>query len=239
MPDERTLYNSKMIGPLYIQISEILRSRILDPRWPTRTPLPGEHALAEEFGVSTGTIRKALDRLVHQGLISRKQGRGTFPTRRGTDNAASSIIWKSGAPFHLKFEVLGVDWVLACSKARREMEISKRKVTRITRRSRSDAADVHETIFSRLGTACFTPTSISNAYSFESIYEREVGATVARVTNRISRCSSAADVCSDDPRSCSILLERAYYDRSNSVLEYRMSKMLLKSGCLVLESVGN
>jgi DNA-binding GntR family transcriptional regulator len=43
--------------------------------------LPSEGELAASHGVSVGTIQKALARLVHSGLITREQGRGTFVSR--------------------------------------------------------------------------------------------------------------------------------------------------------------
>jgi DNA-binding GntR family transcriptional regulator len=43
--------------------------------------LPSEEQLAAKFGVSVGTLQKALTRLAHQGLIIRRHGRGTFVAR--------------------------------------------------------------------------------------------------------------------------------------------------------------
>jgi GntR family transcriptional regulator len=40
--------------------------------------LPSEEKLAEQHGVSVGTVQKALARLAHSGIISRQHGRGTF-----------------------------------------------------------------------------------------------------------------------------------------------------------------
>lgn len=40
--------------------------------------LPSEEQLAEDFGVSVGTVQKSLGRLAQSGLISREHGRGTF-----------------------------------------------------------------------------------------------------------------------------------------------------------------
>lgn len=40
--------------------------------------LPSEGDLAASHGVSVGTVQKALVQLVHSGLITREQGRGTF-----------------------------------------------------------------------------------------------------------------------------------------------------------------
>ena len=47
-------------------------------RWPVGERIPTEPELVEEFGVGRNTVREALQSLVHAGLLSREQGRGTF-----------------------------------------------------------------------------------------------------------------------------------------------------------------
>lgn len=44
--------------------------------------MPGEHDLSTIFGVSRITLRRALDRLESEGLVSRRRGSGTFPLPR-------------------------------------------------------------------------------------------------------------------------------------------------------------
>lgn len=46
-------------------------------------PIPGDLELMNRFGVSRGTVRTALGELLHQGLIERRRGAGTFLSRRG------------------------------------------------------------------------------------------------------------------------------------------------------------
>ncbi len=65
-------------GPLYQQVRERLVGRIADGHWQPGQPLPSEIMLAGEFGVSQGTIRKALDTLAADNLVVRHQGKGTF-----------------------------------------------------------------------------------------------------------------------------------------------------------------
>ncbi len=65
-------------GPLYFQINELLMERIRSRAWKVGTALPNETDLAREYGVSVGTMRKALQRLEAMGWISRRRGRGTF-----------------------------------------------------------------------------------------------------------------------------------------------------------------
>jgi GntR family transcriptional regulator len=47
--------------------------------------LPGEHQLAQEFGVSRGTVRGALTELQRRGLITTESGIGSFVTYDGVD----------------------------------------------------------------------------------------------------------------------------------------------------------
>jgi GntR family transcriptional regulator len=52
--------------------------RMLRGDWRPGELLPSEGRLAAEFGVSQGTMRKALDEMATQNLVVRQQGRGTF-----------------------------------------------------------------------------------------------------------------------------------------------------------------
>lgn len=65
-------------SPLYIQVRDLVLEKILSGYWQPGSPIPNEHGLSQELGVSIGTIRKALDILEDEGLLTRKQGRGTF-----------------------------------------------------------------------------------------------------------------------------------------------------------------
>lgn len=64
--------------PLYYQIANLLRSRILSGVYPAGSMLSTEHELAQAFGVSRITVRQALGMLSTAGLIERRRGRGTF-----------------------------------------------------------------------------------------------------------------------------------------------------------------
>jgi len=67
-------------GPLpkHYQLTEIFRQRILNEQYEPDAQFPTEGALCREFGVSRGTVRKALEKLVQERLLRREQGRGTF-----------------------------------------------------------------------------------------------------------------------------------------------------------------
>ncbi len=63
------------------RIVDELNRQIASGRLSEGEQLPSEEQLAAKFGVSVGTLQKALTRLAHQGLIIREHGRGTFVAR--------------------------------------------------------------------------------------------------------------------------------------------------------------
>ncbi|MHB8528945.1 MAG: GntR family transcriptional regulator [Caulobacteraceae bacterium] len=69
-------------APLYQRLQRALREAIADNRLAADEALPPERDLAEEFGVSRITVRRALETLVEEGLLTRRQGAGTFVTSR-------------------------------------------------------------------------------------------------------------------------------------------------------------
>jgi len=64
--------------PLYLQVKDMLIERIAMGTWKPGAAIPNEIELSRELGISVGTVRKALDEMENERLISRRQGRGTF-----------------------------------------------------------------------------------------------------------------------------------------------------------------
>ncbi len=65
-------------NPLYLQVRDVLFKRIVDGRYPPGELLPSESRLASDFGTSVSTIRQALSLLVADGVLVKRQGKGTF-----------------------------------------------------------------------------------------------------------------------------------------------------------------
>ena len=64
--------------PLYLQIKDVLVQRLAAREWSPGGAIPAELELAAQYGVSQGTIRKAVDALADDNLVVRRQGKGTF-----------------------------------------------------------------------------------------------------------------------------------------------------------------
>jgi GntR family transcriptional regulator len=65
-------------SPLYQQIQGLLTRSLTQAEWKPGEALPSEPELAQRFHVSQGTVRKALDAMAAEGLLVRRQGKGTF-----------------------------------------------------------------------------------------------------------------------------------------------------------------
>lgn len=63
---------------LHHQIKEDMFLHLRSGRWPPGFELPTEEALCRHYGVSRGTLRRAISDLVSEGYIERKRGRGSF-----------------------------------------------------------------------------------------------------------------------------------------------------------------
>ena len=75
-------------APLYRQVYDEIRARIVSGQYPRGAALPSEVKLSQQFGVSQITVRRALHELALDGLIVRRQGIGNIVR----DSARSVLI---------------------------------------------------------------------------------------------------------------------------------------------------
>ncbi|WP_300455933.1 GntR family transcriptional regulator [Accumulibacter sp.] len=73
-----TSLHSPTFSPLYRQIKDLILRHLESGEWGPGDPIPSESELAGRFGVSQGTVRKAVDEMAAQHLLVRQQGKGTF-----------------------------------------------------------------------------------------------------------------------------------------------------------------
>ncbi|QQZ10124.1 GntR family transcriptional regulator [Heyndrickxia vini] len=68
---------SKKKGPIYLQVKNILKERILSGEYRIGTYIPSQEQLEHEFNVSKITIRNAVEELVGEGYLEKRSGKGT------------------------------------------------------------------------------------------------------------------------------------------------------------------
>jgi GntR family transcriptional regulator len=68
----------KSFEPAYLQLANILRAQIADGVFRPGDQLPSEAQLCSRYGISPMTVRRSINLLADQGVVSPAQGRGTF-----------------------------------------------------------------------------------------------------------------------------------------------------------------
>ncbi len=75
--------------PLYLQIKALLVGSLETGEWRPGEAIPSETELARRFGVSQGTVRKAIAALAADNLVVRRQGKGTFVATHTEEKASN------------------------------------------------------------------------------------------------------------------------------------------------------
>lgn len=70
---------------LYKSVKHQILARLAAAEWKPGEVIPAEKRLSQQFGVSIGTLRKAIDELVAENILIRHQGRGTFVAMQSRD----------------------------------------------------------------------------------------------------------------------------------------------------------
>ena len=82
LPDRRDRINHRAPRLLWLQVADDLRADIASGALGRGAKLPSEAEMADQYGVSRDTIRRATSELAGEGLLVILQGRGTFVTER-------------------------------------------------------------------------------------------------------------------------------------------------------------
>ncbi|HEX3718501.1 MAG TPA: GntR family transcriptional regulator [Verrucomicrobiae bacterium] len=79
--------------PLRAQVEQLLRELVRQPNYKKGELLPDEMKLAAQLGVSRGTVRSGISKLVFEGVLERKAGVGTRAAERHYDSGIRA--WRS------------------------------------------------------------------------------------------------------------------------------------------------
>lgn len=92
MTDQKTASHNPNALPLYVQISELLIRDIAAGRLIDGERLPPEREMANDLGISVGTLRKALADLTKRGLLMRIQGSGNYIRQGGETDSVYGMF---------------------------------------------------------------------------------------------------------------------------------------------------
>lgn len=178
--------------PLYQQTRDLLVKRIIDGIWKPGTYLPSEQQLCAELGVSIGTIRKATEELVAQGLLERQHGRGTQVVAHSSAQSRFRFLrfaHPNGRPLAPVARLLRQSVRTATAEERRQLELpADAKVLSLIRiRSEADHPLVYENV--ALPAETFKELDLkTGADMVEEIYvfyQERCGVTIVRTIDQV------------------------------------------------------
>lgn len=188
-----SIKSTRFTGPLYLQVAENLRGRILECEWAPDKQMPNEVLLASELSVSVGTVRKALELLEDERLVSRIKGRGTFVSAVSDEVYVDrfSNIYAQGAKVRLQQSSIAVTQVAATPEVQARLQLEgPETVWRIDRFLTApgqalaiERVCLPERLFPEFD------VYLNRAYlSYFGIYRQHYDFAVARVVETISAC---------------------------------------------------
>lgn len=222
------------LRPLYLQVRERLVRRLIEGDWQPGDLIPSEMQLAAEYQVSQGTVRKAIDTMVRENLLRRRQGRGTFVATSDDDRFVFQFfrLQPDGGG-----QVLPTSRVLSVARVAPPDEVSAvfglsrgGEVVRIRRVRHLDGVPalverifIDATRFEGFPTARETPNNLYDLYS------RRWGITIGRTEERLKAVTAEADEarrlgCA--PGTPLLQIDRIAHDLEDAPTELRLSRCL-------------
>ena len=178
-------------APLYEQVKKAILNRIIAGEWGPGSFLPSEIALAKEYGVSQGTLRKALNALTREKRLVRYQGKGTAVAVLDEDSSLFPFFLlsdRNGKRVYPLSQIYGVRLATPSDAERAALELAPdAKVIHIDRvRMLNDFPVINERV--ALPTARFPHFNFEFDKVPNTLYEHyqiHFGITVAHATEQI------------------------------------------------------
>ena len=218
--------------PLYSQIVNIVKRNLSAGTLSAGELLPSEAAFCAAFNVSRSTVRQAIGILESEGLVVRKQGRGTFAAapkvRRRTENVYSFTSEISAMGLTPSSTLIEFDVIAPTPDIVKVLELKspEERVYRFTRiRNVNDEPLILETSFYP---CALYPNLTREQLRTRSIYSLlyDVGVVPANAVDSyeavvIGRAEGELLHCK--PGSCGFAVQRRTYDVSGSCYEFTQS----------------
>lgn len=219
-------------SPLYQQIKARLVSSLDAGEWKPGEAIPSEIELASRFQVSQGTVRKAVDELAAENLLSRRQGKGTFVATHFEARMRFRFLRlapSQGAPEPAQSLVLGCKRIRATADMARALELKSGDPVIAIRRLLSFAnvpTVVDDIYLSGLLFKGLT-AELLNDYSgpLYGLFESEFGVSMVRADEKLRAVAAPDDIAqalSVSPSIPLLCVERISFTYANRPVELRI-----------------
>lgn len=220
-------------NPLYKEVKNRLMRGLVAGEWKPGQAIPSEWQIAGRYGVSVGTLRKAVDELVAERIVQRRQGSGTYVTTHTEDHQLYNffhIVGRDGGREPPVHELLSFRAAIAGPEAALRLGIARgERVYRIDNVLRLAGRPV---IFDEitLPAASFpdlTKTILAGrAGTIYGLYQARYGINVIRISERLSAARASAQqaaglsIRAGEP---ALIIRRVAYTYHDTPVEYRVS----------------
>ena len=219
--------------PLYRAVKRALLGAIEGGRLGPGQALPNESELGSGFGVSVGTVRRAVDELVAEHIVVRRQGRGTFVATHSEDRFLFQFFHVERADGHreaprvdlLSFERIRIDEEAAAALGRRTGDAAFQVENRLLLQGRPVVHDV--LVLPALLFKGLTEKRLrERPGTLYQLYQSDFGITVVRALERaraVGADRAAARVLGLAPGTPVMRLRRTALTFGDKPVEYRVS----------------
>lgn len=220
-------------SPRYKAVKNTLMRGLVAGEWKPGQAIPSEWRLAERAGVSVGTIRRAVDELVAENILQRRQGSGTFVTMHTEDHQLYyffHIVRKSGGKEPPTHELLSFRSENADARSARLLRIAPRapvyRIHNVLKLSGRpvvfDDITLPAASFPDLTKALFA----ARAGTIYGLYQARYGINVIRISERLSAARASAGQAAGlklrrgEP---ALMIQRVAYTYHDTPVEFRVS----------------
>lgn len=217
--------------PLYARVRAKLVERIRSGEWRPGQLIPNEFEVAAEFGVSQGTARKAMDSLAIDGLLVRRQGKGTFVV----EHTAADVLFKffhihdrHGRQIKPASPLASAAVVAAGREARSALALDKPARVIVIKRLRfrngspfiTETITLPATLFPTLAGRADVPNTLYD------LFQKEFGVLVTRADEHITPLLADGEVAETlgvAPGTPLLKIERIAFGLDDQPIEWRVS----------------
>ncbi|WP_304999752.1 GntR family transcriptional regulator [Geodermatophilus marinus] len=211
--------------PLWFQLSHAIESAISEGRLPTGSRLENELSLAERYGLSRPTVRRAVQELVDKGLLVRKRGVGTQviqPHVRRSVELTSLYDDLARGGEKPTTEVLSLQRVPAPADVAEELDLAPGEEVVALRRLRRTRGEPLALLTNYLP-GRFEPTleELTERGLYQYLRGQGVHLRVAhqRIGARLARADEAR-LLEEPPRSALLTMQRTAFDDKGAAVEH-------------------
>ena len=221
--------------PLYLHVRTQILQHLANGRWSVYEALPCELELAEEFNISIGTLRKAVDELVSENILVRRQGLGTFIKTHSKERFCHQffhIIDSSGHKIPPQRRLLDVTETTDAPRAQEALGVPENATLICIRNALlldQQIIEVYDAYLDKRRAIGISRTMLEkNEYPMYQFYQEQFNLHIVRTTDRLMADMASAEdapLLRLETGQPVLRIERTALSFNDNPVEFRISRV--------------